>query len=152
MRILILGLAFVFFMNYSFAQKLAEIDVPKVVRDNFVKMYPGIKKVKWEKEDGKFEAGFDLKKIETSVVFDDKGDILEVESEIKEKEVPSAIIDNVKKDFKDCKIKETSKIEASGSENFEIEIVFQGKSFELLYEKSGKLIKKIEIKKKENKD
>ena len=44
------------------AQKINESEVPKVVKDAFMKAYPAAKDVKWDKEDNSFEASFDLSK------------------------------------------------------------------------------------------
>ncbi|MCC7051289.1 MAG: hypothetical protein IT239_05875, partial [Bacteroidia bacterium] len=77
MKKLALTMAAAMITSLSFAQKIQEKDVPASVKASFQKHYPNIKEVKWDKEGEKFEASFDLHKIDNSVLFDAKGNKLE---------------------------------------------------------------------------
>jgi hypothetical protein len=64
-------LAFGFTAITANAQKMKEADVPPAVKATFTKAYPNTKAGSWEKENGNYEAEFDLNK--TDVLFDAEG-------------------------------------------------------------------------------
>ncbi|MBI1837452.1 MAG: PepSY-like domain-containing protein [Flavobacteriia bacterium] len=121
----------------SFGQTIKESEVPKEVKNAFAKKYPSVKKVKWEKENTDFEASFELKEVDHSVLLSKEGIILETEMEISEKELPKNIMESFRKNHLKEKITEIAKITTNkGVVKYEIEI--KGKDF--LYDASGKLI------------
>lgn len=65
--------------SLTFAQNMQDKDVPAPVKTAFIKLYPAVSDLKWDNEGEKFEASFDLKKIDNSVLFDDQGNLLETE-------------------------------------------------------------------------
>ena len=120
------------------AQKLAGKDVPANVRTSFVKLYPKATEVKWEKEDRNFEAGFDLNKIEQSVLFDTNGKMLESEVEIDVKNLPAAAQAYMKKNYPNNPIKEAAKITAAnGTVTYEAEL----KGKDVIFDAKGNFIK-----------
>ena len=66
------------------AQKLKSEEVPIKVREAFSKAYPAIKVEEWEKENIFYEAEFEFNKKEMSLCFDQEGNIVETEIEIKQ--------------------------------------------------------------------
>ena len=126
--------------SLSFAQKIQEKDVPASVKASFQKNYPNIKEVKWDKEGEKFEASFDLNKIDNSVLFDAQGNLLETEVEIELNQLPKGVLEYVKANYKGKKVKEAAKItDAKGTVTYEAEI----KGMDLLFDSNGKFIKEI---------
>lgn len=112
--------------------------IPVSVKAAFAKKYPTVKKVKWEKEGANYEAGFDLNKVETSVVIDSKGNILETESEIEVSTLSKTIKGYVAKNYPKQKIKEAAKIvDLNNKTTYEAEV----KGLDLLFDESGKFIK-----------
>src|SRR4051794_5304095 len=92
----------------AIAQKIDEKNVPAAVKAKQKSLYPTSKISKWEKEDGKYEAEFDLNKVETSTLFDEKGNLLETETEIKISELPAAVSTYVARNYQGQKVKEAS--------------------------------------------
>ena len=126
--------------SLSFAQKIQEKDVPDSVKASFQKNYPNIKEVKWDKEGEKYEASFDLNKIDNSVLFDAQGNLLETEVEIELNQLPKGVLEYVKANYKRQNVKEAAKItDAKGIVVYEAEI----KGMDLLFDNSGKFIKQI---------
>lgn len=121
------------------AQKIKEADVPAAVKVTFEKQYPDIKSVKWEKEKGNYEAGFDLNKVETSLLMDEKGIILETESEIRVSELPKEVSDYITKTLPGKKIKEASRIvDPKGVVTFEAEV----DKVDYIFDAKGNFVKK----------
>ncbi|HEY6163058.1 MAG TPA: PepSY-like domain-containing protein [Bacteroidia bacterium] len=111
--------AFTLFALFSFAGT----DVPAMVKTKFSSLYPGVKKVKWGKEDNKYEAEFEMNEVETSVLFDMNGNVLETETEVPVSQLPSSVSGYCSKNFSGKKIKEASKIvDAKGTVKWEAEI------------------------------
>lgn len=100
------------------AQDLKKGEVPEIVQKAFAKAYPKITDVDWEKEGDDYEAAFEDSKEEFSVVIDAKGNILEVEKEIKKEDLPAA----VKTAVAGKKIKEAAILTKNGQTFYEVEM------------------------------
>lgn len=121
------------------AQNLKETDVPSAVKIKFSSLYPAIYKIKWEREDGKYEAEFYQNNVETSVLFEANGNLLQTETEILVSGLPQGVKEYATRNLKDSKIKEAAKIvDASGVVSYEAEINNQ----DYIFDANGKLIKK----------
>ncbi|MCW3083026.1 MAG: hypothetical protein JWP12_392 [Bacteroidetes bacterium] len=120
------------------AQKMKEADVPANVKAAFAKQYPNTKAGSWEKENGNYEAEFDMNKTEMSVLIDPSGNITETETEINVSELSAAIVDYCAKNYAGKKIAEASKIvDAKGVVTYEAEI----NKTDVLFTADGKFIK-----------
>jgi len=105
------------------AQKVNETDVPAAVRTEFKSLYADVKEVKWEKENGNFEANFRQGKTEMSATIDTKGKLLETETSIEPGALPKAATDYLAKNLTGKKVKEASNIkDASGKITYEAEV------------------------------
>jgi hypothetical protein len=122
----------------AIAQNLKSTQVPLAVRSAFEKAYPAVKTVKWEKENGDFEAGFKQGPTEMSAVFKANGTLKESEATINKATLPATIIVYIKQHYKGIAIKEAAKItKANGEINYEAEV----KGNDLLFDSNGKFIK-----------
>lgn len=126
--------------TFSYGQKINVADVPPVVKQAFEKKFAGVKEVKWEKEDGKFEVNFEQNKQEMSAVFTSTGALEETEVEIKSNELPSSVTTYISKYYKGSKVTEAAKItKANGDVNYEAEV----KGKDLIFDVNGKFIKAV---------
>ena len=144
MKALIVVIALGLAVGQMQAQKLKENEVPQIVKTAFAKAYPTAKAVKWDKEDGSYEATFDQNKKDMSVVLDAQGVIKEVETTILKSDLPKAVQSTLAKDYAGYKIEEAATIMSNGVVTFEAEVEKGEKSFDLIFDKEGKLLKKIE--------
>jgi len=134
-KIIVIAIA-ILSSNMIFAQKTK--DVPAPVKAAFQKQYPNVSKVEWEKEDGNYEAEFDINKIENSVLYDSSGKLLETEMEIQLKDLPAGVLEYVQTNYKGQKVNEAAKItDANGTVTFEAEI---GK-MDVIFDEKGKFLK-----------
>jgi len=130
---LTLALAMIFFSAAN-AQKLAENNVPDLVKSSFKKQFPNVKKVVWEKEKANYEAEFELNETEQSAVFNEKGGLIETEVEIEINQLPANINTYIQKNYVGQKIKEAAKIiDANGKVSYEAEI----KGMDLIFDEQG---------------
>lgn len=146
-KIIPLAILFIVFAINVNAQKINASKVPAAVKASFAKLYPGVT-AKWEKEKGKFEAGFKLNGKEASAVFDANGTMEETEIGMKSAELPAPVLAYVKEHYKGKTIKEAAKItKADGTVNYEAEVA--GK--DVMFDASGQFIKEVKLG-KEDKD
>ncbi len=121
------------------AQKLDASKVPAAVKAAFAKQYPGTT-AKWEKEDGKYEAGFKQNGTSMSVLYEANGTMTESEMDIKVTDLPASVLSYVKEHYKGKSIKEGAKItKADGTVNYEAEV--DGK--DVIFDAAGKFLKEV---------
>lgn len=131
----------------AFAGKLANtytivlgtgIDVPAATKAAVAKRYPGVKNVKWEKEDGNYESELSHNGKELSLVIDAKGNVLETETTIMVSALPTSVRDYVAKHYPGKEIKEAAEIvDTKRRKTYEAEV--GGK--DLIFDEKGQLIK-----------
>jgi hypothetical protein len=139
MKTILMMLTFLLGVSQVNAQKVKEADVPAAVKKTFATHYSTVKEAKWEKEGNNYEAEFDLNKVETSVLIDPSGNLMETETEIAVAELPQPASAYITKNLKDQKIKETAKIiDAKGIVTYEAEVG----STDYLFDSKGNFIKK----------
>ena len=95
-------------------------NVPPAVKAAFNKEYSKATNVKWDKEDGKYEASFHFNNHNMSVLYDDKGSVTETETAIPIDALPKAA-----KQYASSKgtIKDAAKIvDANGVLQYEAEV------------------------------
>ncbi len=121
----------------SCAQKVKEKDVPENVKMSLQKAHPEAKKVTWEKEDANYEAGFETKDGEYSIVIDGAGNILETEVEIAAAALPETTKAYIAKQYSGEKIKEAARItDAKGIVTYEAEV----KGKDLIFDSAGNFV------------
>ena len=126
-------------ISFANAQKLKSTDVPETVKASLQNKYPEAKELKWEKENGNYEAAFKEGKTEYSLLIDASGNIIETEVDISFGELPAAAKDYISKNYPGQKIKETAKIiDAKGIVTYEAEV----KGEDLIFDNTGKYLKK----------
>ena len=119
------------------AQKLEASKIPDAVKASFLKHYPGVTAT-WEKEGGKYEAGFKKNSSKMSALFEPTGIMTESEISIKTSAIPKAALTYVKEHYKGKTIKEGAKItKADGTVNFEAEV--DGK--DVIFDAKGNFLK-----------
>ena len=138
MKKLIFLLVAVASVSFANAQQVSGKDVPAVVKSALKKNYYNAKELKWEKEKGNYEAGFEVGETNYSILINASGKILETEVEIKMHELPAIAKTYVAKHYAGQKIKETAKItDSKGVVTYEAEV----KGKDLIFDNSGKFLK-----------
>lgn len=118
------------------AQKVKEAEVPAAVKASFAKKYPAAV-AKWEKEAGKYEAGFKKDGNAMSALFEANGNMTESEMDIKVADLPASVLGYVKAHYKGKTIKESAKIiKADGTVNYEAEVA----GTDVIFDTNGKFI------------
>ena len=140
-------LAAMFAVTFANAQKVSDKDVPTAVKTTLQKNYPNAKEIKWEKENGNYEAEFEVEETDYSLLIDVSGNILETEIEIKVDALPANAKAFISKNYAGQKIKEATKItDNKGVVTYESEI----KGKDLIFDSNGNFIKEKTEQEKDN--
>ncbi|NDC41444.1 MAG: hypothetical protein EBZ77_07840 [Chitinophagia bacterium] len=108
--------------------------IPDAVTRAFNKLYPNANRTKWQPEDRKYEASFELNDKKMSVLFSEDGTLEETETAISKNNLPAKAL---KFALSKGKVKEAAKIvRADGTLIYEAEV--NGK--DLLFDKDGNIL------------
>lgn len=120
------------------AQKLNEADVPVIIKNAFVKMYPGIKEAQWNKEGNFYKASFAEESYRGAVSFNENGKWTGRETAILVKSLPVIIKNYIEVNYKNRRITAAAKItKASGEMQYKTTIADKT----LFFTKDGDFIK-----------
>jgi hypothetical protein len=125
------------------AQKIDSKNVPASVKNSLNQNF-GVTIATWDKEGEDYEANFKVQGKKASVVFSPTGIILETENTIDQSSLPASVKTTLEKDYAGYKIEEAEKITSKGVIQYEAKVEKGEKSFELLFDVDGKLLKKEE--------
>lgn len=119
-----------------------ETNVPSLVKAKFNALYPHAEKVKWDVEKPNYEVNFEDDDTENSLLFDPKGNIVEIETALEEDNMPEAIEKSIETNFKGWELKEGAKIVRNGKTTYEAELKKGEKKMDAIFTPDGKLVKK----------
>jgi hypothetical protein len=146
MKKLILVASSLSLINVAKAQDLKENQVPDLVKQSFSKVYPNIKVDTWEKEAVNYEAEFHLNNVESSALFSEQGNFIELEQEIVLTDLPKAAVDYCHLNYKDYKLNEAAVItDVYKKATYEVRLKKGKEKFDLLFDEQGNFIKKEEL-------
>lgn len=122
--------------------------IPAAAKTGFAAKFPTAQKAKWSIEKpGEFEVEYVLNGVESSALFDAKGNLLETETEIKENELPATVKAALTKDFSGYKLDEIEKAtDSKGTVSFEMEAAKGKDKLEISFDATGKLLGKEALK------
>ena len=136
-------------VSAAYAQKIHEDKVPANVLSNFKKQFTTTKS-QWEMDETDFEVNFKINGTEYSAKYDQLGNWLETEQEIKKSELPVSINQSIEKEFPKTEVEEVEKVSYPNHKTvYELEIKNREQKFEVQYSAEGQLLKKEEIQKKD---
>jgi Putative beta-lactamase-inhibitor-like, PepSY-like len=119
------------------AQSIKERDVPTAVASKVSALYPDAAKIKWEMEDGMYEATFLTGGMETSVMLSSQGMLVYTENEIEIASLPKEVNIYIMQNNPGNAIEEASKItDVYGVVRYEVEL----KNTEYVFDSTGKVI------------
>ena len=106
------------------AQAIKTSDVPSVVTGALKKEYPYATNIKWEMQDGMYEASFLNMKAEMAVIYSDKGIMALTETPVVDfSTLPANVLDYFRKNLINANITEASKfVDSQGITSYEVEV------------------------------
>jgi len=135
-------IALLLFVGSVFAQ---DVKVPAEIKAKFQALYPNVDEIRWDVEDSDFEVSFESEgDVDMSLLFNASGNIIEIETEMEEDDLPATVKSSVEKDFPGWELGEAAKIVRDGKTTYEAEIVKGEKKIDAIFTPDGKLVKKVE--------
>jgi hypothetical protein len=148
-NLVILIIAFSMFSASAFSQK----NPPENVKKEFTKKYTSAQSVKWDSEEkNEWEAEFKMDGKNMSASFDNSGKWIESETVITEKELPASVVSTLNKNFQGYKKGHIEIFESLEMKGFELGLKKGETSIEVIIDKSGKILKKTDVKEEDEKD
>jgi hypothetical protein len=140
MKIVLLFLSIILFFTPK--------NVPEVVKSAFAGKYPNVKKVRWEQRGENFEAEFKNGKTEIEVLFTPSGNWMYTATEIDRRKLPVEVINGFREQgFSDWKLDEAGVVETPlFKDAYIIEAEKDESSYDLFFDKDGKLLQKLFVK------
>ncbi|MDD2635732.1 MAG: PepSY-like domain-containing protein [Bacteroidales bacterium] len=143
MKTKVIKLMAVFFLavGTAVAQDIPESQVPSLIVNNFKKEFPKATDVEWEREGDIYNVDFEIGLFtDYEAWFTASGTLIKCSMEIPAGDLPKAVTNSIKKEYKGYRIDEAKKIIKNGVETYEVEIEKGNDERELVYSKNGKLI------------
>ena len=139
--ILVIMISVFTFMTASCQDKDSD-EVPEAVLKTFQKMYPGEDDPDFKQDDhGYWEAHFKIDDEKYRADFFADGTWRETENSIKEKNLPKAVREAIKKQYGDEEITEVEHVKsAKYGEFYDVEFKRKGKNRDVMYRKDGSVI------------
>jgi uncharacterized membrane protein YkoI len=109
----------------AISQDISEKEVPSSALTAFKAKYPNAGPVRWEKKSDGYKAEFEISSREHDLWLDKDGNITKHKEDFPKSELPQAVTQKLKTDFKDYTIDDADKIEDGGKVIYEIDL--QGK-------------------------
>ena len=123
---------------------LNENDVPEAVKTVFVAEYPNAKKISWEKIGRAYHVDFRIgNNREVDLWFTENGSISKRKIELEVEELPTGVLNKLKRDYADFVIDDPEKIVKSEMVYYRIELESKTEEFEIAFDESGKQLSKV---------
>lgn len=142
---LLLGAIICFFaVNFSYAQKIPQNQVPSVVLNNFQQNFQNAKDIEWKKKPGYYEVEFEIGRPDKDheIWYDSTGKVLRHKQEISKKELPAKVMNTLNANYKGYRIKDVKKIDKAGKVTYKLEAKSATDEWDLVLDANGTILKK----------
>ena len=125
-----------------FAQDVPTSQVPSVIINNFKKEFPKAHDIDWEMQGDLYNVDFEIEWFtDYEAWFNASGKLVKQTQEISKSDLPKAVINSIKTQYKEYRIEDAKKIIENGVETYKDELEKWDEDFHVIYSKNGNLIK-----------
>lgn len=127
------------------AQDIPQSQVPSVIVNEFNKQFPKATDVEWEMDGSLYDVEFEIGwNIDHEVWYNTEGKMVKHKEDISKSELPKAVIDKIKADFKGYSIDDLERISDNGKVVYKMELdALVQQDFDVVMDSEGKIISKI---------
>ena len=127
------------------AQDIPQSQVPSVIVNEFNKQFPKATDVEWEMDGSLYDVEFEIGwNIDHEVWYNAEGKMVKHKEDISKSELPKAVIDKIKADFKGYSIDDLERISDNGKVVYKMELdALVQQDFDVVMDSEGKIISKI---------
>ncbi|MAU17001.1 MAG: hypothetical protein CMH46_15845 [Muricauda sp.] len=127
------------------AQDIPQSQVPSVIVNEFNKQFPKATDVEWEMDGSLYNVEFEIGwNIDHEVWYNAEGKVVKHKEDISKSELPKAVIDRIKTDFKGYSIDDLERISDNGKVVYKMELdALTLQDFDVVVDSKGKILSKI---------
>lgn len=118
---------------------MRDSDVPSVVLNGFISMFPNAEKVEWEKRSDLFEAEFEIDNVEYDALLDAEGSILKYKYDILFEKLPEAVKTSITNQFDRTKVDDTEVLLIAETTYYQIKFDEEPQDNHVIFEESGQV-------------
>lgn len=104
------------------AQDIRQSEVPSVVLNAFQSKFSNAADVEWEMKGDLYKVEFEIGKFDHYLWIDKNGKVVKHKEELSKSDLPPAINDKIKAEYKDYRVDDVYKIESDGKVTYEVEL------------------------------
>ena len=119
------------------AQDIAAKDVPQAVAKALTQQYANATDLDWEMDGANYEAEFDVKRADHTVLIDPSGKILMTKRDIVEKDLPQSIRTAIGQKYKGMRLDDMELVEKDGKTFYQVELDEKGTDRLLVFAADG---------------
>jgi len=119
------------------AQDIAAKDVPQAVANALTQQYANATDLDWEMDGANYEAEFDVKRADHTVLIDPSGKILMTKRDIVEKDLPQSIRTAIGQKYKGMRLDDMELVEKDGKTFYQVELDEKGTDRLLVFAADG---------------
>lgn len=142
-QILILSTLAIFTSTY--AQDLAQNEVPSVILNQFNKSFPVASDIDWEMEGTLYNVEFETDyNVDNEIWFNKKGEIVKYKSDFAIDKLPKKVKETLKKNFSEYNIDDLEQISEPGKIVYKMELnSFLKQDWDIIIDKNGTILNQI---------
>ncbi|HLS30654.1 MAG TPA: PepSY-like domain-containing protein [Flavobacteriaceae bacterium] len=130
------------FSGVMFAQDLSSNQVPSVVFNTFKKEFPKANDVEWEMKGDRYNVEFEIGWFsDYEAWFKKSGELIRYEMDISKKDLPDAVRQSIKEQYKGYHVDDATKIVENNVETYAVEIEKGNDERDLIFSINGEQIK-----------
>lgn len=127
----------------TYAQDLLVSEVPPAVLNSFKKSFPNSTRVEWERKGDLYNVEFDVARRDNEVWLNDKGAIVKHKKELRSSELPAAVMNTLKQNYKGFRIDDVDRYEEAKKFYYKVELKKLLEERKVVLDQSGKVINKV---------
>lgn len=120
-KIMVMGVALLLTVAIQ-AQDLSVNEVPKNFTTGLLNVYPTATDIAWEKRGMDYKVKFNVGRVQHETWFNKDGDMVKVEKSITQSEIPTNLMEIIRRDYPNYKIESVESIEKSGETTFVVQL------------------------------
>ncbi|MUH34721.1 hypothetical protein D9O36_02605 [Zobellia amurskyensis] len=128
------------------AQDIPQNQVPSIIVNKFNKQFPNASDIEWEMDGSLYNVDFEMGwNTDHDVWYNAEGDVVKHKEDIAKSELPQAVKDRIKTDFKGYSIDDLERITDNQKVVYKLELdAFTKQDWDAIIDADGTLISKIE--------
>lgn len=127
----------------SYAQDITVSEVPPAVLNAFNKSFPKATRVEWERKGDLYNVEFDIARRDHELWLTSKGGIVKHKKELRSSELPAAVLNTLKQNYKGFRIDDVDRYEEGKKFFYKIELKKLLEEQKVIVDHNGKISNKI---------